>query len=158
MNRIDGPFPVFGTRLLHVRDEKASGVASVAGVGATWNTRVLNTVKVNEIAGAALAANRVSLLAGSYYVQGIGCADNVSGNKLRVRDITGAADLLVGVSVDGPGATEHPSIAHIQGRIELLVDSDIELQHYTTVGKAFGTATGAGVVEVYAELMIWRIE
>ena len=50
----------FEKQLLHVRDEKANGTAggtNIAGV----NIRDLNTIKTNEITGASVSSNQITL-------------------------------------------------------------------------------------------------
>ena len=55
--------------LLHIRDEKAQNTAGGTFTSGAWRTRDLNTVKTNEITGASLAANQITLPAGTYWVE-----------------------------------------------------------------------------------------
>ncbi len=54
---------VFGTALLHVRDEKANGTNSGSS-SACYTARILNSVLTNEISGASLASDQITLPAG----------------------------------------------------------------------------------------------
>jgi hypothetical protein len=56
----------FESQLLHVRDEKtlADGGTSTS----SYTKRDLNTVVTNEIAGASLSSNQITLPSGTYYI------------------------------------------------------------------------------------------
>ena len=61
---------IFESQLLHVRDEKASGTDGGTSANGIVD-RDLNTVKVNEITGASLSSNQITLPSGTYYVEGM---------------------------------------------------------------------------------------
>jgi len=52
--------------LLWVRDETTQGTAATSLTGATQNIRKINTVKLNNISGALMGSNQVTLPAGTY--------------------------------------------------------------------------------------------
>jgi hypothetical protein len=144
--------------VLYVRDEKTAGTAGGASTATTWQTRILNAVKLNTISGASLATNQVTLPAGDYEIV-IGRAPGyqVGRHRVRLRDITNTATLAVGgneyVSMSGGTA----SGATVRARFTLAGSTVVELQHYTEAGVAtqgLGVATSSGEVEVYAELWI----
>jgi len=140
-------------KLLHVQDQRTQGTNG-ANSSAGINTRVLNTVLTNEISGASLASNKVTLPAGTYYIEGIGTLGaNVQGSKLRLYDVTGSSYILEG-TVDNLAYV--PSV--ISGKITLLVQTELELRHYTVsaVTNGFGTAISQGT-EVYADLKVWSL-
>ena len=51
----------YETALLHVRDEKATNTGAGASSAGTTHTRDLNTVVTNEISGASLGSNQITL-------------------------------------------------------------------------------------------------
>ena len=154
--------------LYHVRDEKTDGTDGGSSSASTWNVRTLNTEKVTSITGASLAANRVTLPAGTYEIEASAPAREVDTHRLRLQDITGAATLLVGQNADTDLATtpsaatpEVQTTAHLFGRFTLTVQSDLELQHWTESANAtdgMGAAgTDTGSVEVYADVRIRKV-
>ncbi len=58
----------FESALFHVRDEKASGSHGGTSVAGSFQTRVLNTSLTNEISGASLSSNQITLPSGTYYI------------------------------------------------------------------------------------------
>lgn len=146
--------------LLHVRDEKAAGTNGGASSVTTWHTRTLNTELTNEISGASLASNQITLGAGTYEIKASAPAFKVSRHKLKLRDTTGAADILIGQSTYTADVSSVVTHARIVGRFTLAVTSVLELQHYTELAVAsngLGVETNAAVTEVYAEVMIEKV-
>lgn len=147
--------------LLHVRHEETSGTAGGASAAATWNVRVLNTQLTNEISGASLAANQITLPAGTYEIRATAPCLNSDRHKLRLRDTTGATDLLIGTSVFTSSAGNNSvGMAELFGRFTLTVTSVLELQHYTQTARAsdgLGIEASASVVEVYADVRIEKL-
>jgi hypothetical protein len=143
-----------GIGYLHVRDEKAVGTAggtSVIGI----QTRVLNTVVANTISGASLAANQISLPAGTYRFSGNAPAINPDRHRIFLYNVTAAALAITGTS-------EYPSNqgrSFLSGRLTIAGATVFELRHQiTTATASFGlgveTNVAATGVEVYATLEI----
>ena len=149
--------------LYHVRDEKADGTDGGGSTTGTWNPRDLNTEVTTGIGGASLAANRITLPAGTYEVEASAQARDADTHRLRLQDITGASTLLVGQNADTDtvDTVVVQTTAHLFGRFTLTVQSDLELQHWTETGLAstgFGLAsTDTGSVEVYADVRIRKV-
>lgn len=136
---------------LYARDQQANGVnggASVAG----FQTRTLNTVVNNSITGASLAANLITLPAGTYRVSAR--APSVFGSKIKLSlyNNTLAANILIGSSV-GFGMGTIDSV--VNGSFVLAATNDISLRFYsdtTLAGHGLGGAVSNGEIEVYSEI------
>ena len=155
----DGNATSAATQLLHVRDEKASGTQGGTFTSGAWQTRTLNTVKTNEISGASLATNQVTLPAGTYEVDGSTPCYNGQQHQARLYDVTAAAALLLGSSAHADAANNVMNYSLIRGRFTLAVQSEVRLEHRCTSTLAttgFGLATSFGT-EVYADLMIRKV-
>lgn len=157
----------FGAQLLHVREEQTAGVGTSTSASAAFNTQVLNTVKTNEISGASLASNTITLPAGTYFIDARSVAYSysiASGSygklKSRLRNTTAGTTLLAGTTIgwQNGGASAIYVVgppSHVVGRFTLAGTTDIQLQAYPVNGAvplAFGTET-----EVYAEVLIWKV-
>ena len=59
----------FESQLLHVRDEKSASSDGGGTTGGSVMTRDLNTVVTNEITGASLGSNQITLPSGTYYIE-----------------------------------------------------------------------------------------
>jgi len=142
---------------LHARDEKASGNNAAAAVNATENVRELNTVKTNTISGASLASNRVTLPAGTYRVRASAPARSCNNHQLRLYNQTDNALLIAGQNAQNDSSYANTTHSSLCGRFTLAASKAVELRHYTvTGGSTLGTSLGSGVVEVYAEIEIWK--
>lgn len=146
--------------LLHVRDEKSSGTNGGTFTAGAWRTHDLNTVATNEIGGAGLASNQITLPAGDYEIYAWGIGRAVNQFKYKLYDVTNAADLLIGSNgyIDSGVPGQAPSV--VAGRISLAAATAIELQGRCTVtasGGGFGQSAAYSVAEVYAEILIWKV-
>ena len=147
--------------LLHVREEQAANTASGTFTQDVWQTRVLNTVVTNEISGASLATNQITLPAGTYEIRSFAPAYRCSQHQSKLRDTTNTSDLIIGssaftdTSVDGDNTH-----TFVNGKFTLSGEVVLELQHRCTVSHStngFGVAGNVGVVEVYAEVLIKKL-
>ena len=145
---------------LHVRDEKSSGTVGGASSAATWNQRDLNTTLTNTITGASLASDQITLPAGTYEIDANAPGYLVTDHKLRLRDTTGTATLLVGSSARSNAIDATATHAFLRGPFTIAVESVFELQHWTENEQAsngLGPPTAASVVEVYADVQIRKV-
>lgn len=158
-----------GGQLLHVQDSVASGGAPSSLSVSTFNTRRLNTVKTNEIAGASLASNQITLPAGTYYIDAWTSAQSQSGAGTQglqpsLRNITTSTTILVGRTgwsyVIGGGASQPMDTqCNLTGRFTLSGTSVLEFRNYLSgIGSVNGgNAMSSGDAEVYTDVKIWRV-
>ena len=128
-----------------------TGGATTVGI----NTRPLNTLVVNEIAGASLANNFVTLPAGEYWIEGSSSAISM-GNpyKLMLRRVSDEVTLLDGW---GGGTANIDQNITLNGRLVLTEETQVKLVFNT------GTANSAGLGyfrnlgnhELYGSLKVW---
>jgi len=146
-------------KLFHVRDQKPAGTPGGTASSATWNIRTLNTVVTNEITGASLATNIITLPAGTYEIDALAPAYKVNGHKLRLYNITDAVTTLVGTSCHANDIVS--SISLIRGRFTLTSTKTFRLEHYTTSAEGtfgLGPAGGPSEVETYADVRIEKLD
>lgn len=150
---------VFESQLLHVRDEKSSGTQGGA-TSAGDNTCSLNTIKTNEITGASLSSNQITLPAGTYYIDA-----SVLGffsNRIRgfLRNITDSSDTILGQS--GYSVAISPAsqgVTKVCGRFTIASQKVFEVKLYAQAARAtngFGVSTDDGRTEIYTDVQIWR--
>ncbi len=152
----------FSGRLLHVRDEKTSGTHGGTHTSGSYQVRVINTVVTNEISGASLAANRITLPAGDYFtITRVPHYNTAGGNhKGKLENFTDSTDLVIGSSVTMGTSTDSTTHSWIIGRFTLAATKDLEVTHQTSTTMAtigLGGASSFGEVEVYAEVLIWKV-
>ena len=151
----------FESQLLHVRDEKSSGTAAGNATGGAQMVRVLNTVKTNEITGASLSSNQITLPAGTYYIQARAAAFMTNSHKIYLYNTTDTSNTLVGASVYSDATYQSSTDATVFGRFTISGEKVFELKHDFNASRSSngqGVATSlSGVVEVYAEVQIWKV-
>ena len=150
----------FTDQLYHVRDEKANGADGGSFTSGAWRTRVLNTALTSEITGASLAANQVTLPAGTYYIDVKCPAFNVEDHKSMLYNITDTAVELTGTSERSAGGSVTRSI--ISGRFTIAVEKVFEVQHICYASKlvtgfGYGSAGLGSANEVYTDVKIWKV-
>ena len=149
----------FATQYLHVRDQQSSGSAGGTFTSGSWVKRTLNTVVTNEITSATLTSSVISLPAGTYYINARAPALDVKVHKLKLRNTSDSSDTIIGVnSGSGSGGTQ--TSATVIGRFTIAGTKNFELQHRcdtTAATLGLGKAGSFSVIEVYAEVEIWKV-
>ena len=148
--------------LLQIRDEKPSGTSGGEFTGGAWQTRDLNTIKTNEISGASLINNQITLPAGTYYIEASAPAGYVTRHKAKLHNITDSVDTIIGtseVSESGAGSV-YQTRSIITGRFTISAQKSFEIRHRCSVTYAhgFGMFSSFGVPEVYTDVKIWKAE
>lgn len=146
-----------------IRDEKAAGVDGGTFTLGAWRTRDLNTEVVDTGGDAVVAANQVTLLAGTYICR-IQCPSSlVLDNKARLRNITDATTELIGTtskneSGAGSSGMNMPSV--IMGRFTIAASKVFEVQHWSTASRAssgFGVSGNIDSLnEIYTVVEFWK--
>lgn len=151
----------FAKNLLHVQDQKASGTDGGTFTSGAWRTRTLNTSVTNEITGASLASNQITLPEGTYLIEALVAAGAVQEHQLRLYNSTDASAVLTGVNARASNASVVTSgnTATLRGRFTIAAQKVLELQHRCNVSQAttgFGHATSWGT-EIYADALIYKV-
>ncbi|MBO9589054.1 hypothetical protein [Devosia sp.] len=150
----------YGFPLLHVRDAKAVGVGGGTNVAGA-NIRVLNTVITNDF-GATLSSNRVTLPAGTYFLEASAPGHGVARHQVYIVNVTAGVDVIFGVNEYSNNTALQQVNASISGRFTLASSSMIELRHYMQVVTAdvgLGVPKSVtGYPEVYADMKIWKLK
>ena len=159
----DAHYGAFQYSMLHVQHQETSGTRAGTLTAGARRTRPLNTVLTNEIFGASLASNQITLPAGTYLVIAWAAHRQVNRTQLYLYDETGAADLLVGSTGWSSSANSEQGVDIVTGRFTIASESDLELEHECTTTRAndgMGEAAGVSFTvphEVYADVMIWKV-
>jgi hypothetical protein len=158
--KLSGVQGKFESALLHVRDEKASGTDGGTFTSGSFQTRTLNTSVTNEISGASLSSNQITLPSGTYFLYATAPAYGVDTHKLKFRNTTDSSDTLIGNNQRIADALDAATTAHISGRFTIAAQKTFELQHRcntTDSGDGFGVGANYSIVEVYADVQIWKV-
>ena len=153
------PTSPFGSALLHMTHETADTVNGGSATPSNWYTRTLNTVKTNEISGASLSGNDITLPSGNYFCLGDSFYTNINMAQTGIYDATGNTFVVMGTNVYAEGYASNASL--INGRFTLSQSSTLKLQYYcsngySSTGLGFAGST-TGQVNRFANVMIWKL-
>ncbi|MBI5671126.1 MAG: hypothetical protein HZC41_24280 [Chloroflexi bacterium] len=146
------------TGYILLRDEKPAGTDGGTFTAGAWQTRDLNNRVVDTGGYAALAANQITLAAGTYRCR-IQCpAYGVNKHQARLYNLTNAATLLVGSSQRNPSTGNQTIPSIIVGRFTLASAKVLEVQHRcetTLATTGLGIAAGFDT-EIYTLAEFWK--
>ncbi len=141
-----------------VEDQKATGTASGAFTTGAWQTRVLNTLVRNADSIASLAANAVTLPAGTYYLRWSCPAYIVNQHQTRLYNVTAAAVVALGQGAYASSANADASISIGSAVVTIAAPAAFRVEHRCATTRAtngFGVAGGFDT-EIYGRLEIWK--
>lgn len=152
-----------GYPLLHVVDEKNSATDGGSAAAATIQDRNLNTIRVNEISGASLAANVVTLPEGTYWIEANTPAFATQKTKGWLAESVSNTIRVHGTNEYGINTGGSSCQSLIMGRLTVPVGGlAYKLRTYTEV--AVGTnglgvcSPGSGQNSVYSQLKAWKLK
>ena len=151
---------IFESQLLHVRDEKSAGTQGGSSTASTDNVRVINTVVTNEISSASLSSNRITLPAGTYYIDSEAHAFKSDINRLLLYNHSDSSVVILGTAIYAD--FNYSSVGHsfLTGRFTISASKNFEIRHYTgrsIATNGFGVSAGDSRTEVYFDAKIWKV-
>jgi hypothetical protein len=150
----------FESALLHVRDEKASGTDGGGSTGSSDNIRDLNTVVTNEISGASLSSNQITLPTGTYYIDGSAPAYAVNKHRVLLYNTTDSSVELLGTHGYVRTTNAHVVPSFITGRFTISAQKVFEIRHYTNstqAGSGLGVSSDDSRNGIFADIKIWKV-
>ena len=150
-----------GTRQnLYIEDQKIAGTNGGTFTAGAWQTRDLNTVVVNNISGASLSSNQITLPAGTYDVEASASAFRTVLHEARLYNTTDSAVLLSGTSERSGTSSDNTHKSFIRGRFTIAGTKVITLQHRCSVTRTttgFGYGVGFAAHEVFSTIEIVKV-
>jgi len=149
-------------KVLFIVDEKAQGTDGGTFTALGWRTRDLTTVQANDITGASLATNAITLPVGTYLIEASAPAYEVVEHQCRLYATSGDSIEIYGTSefADATGAKTNRSFLP-KSKLILTQTTVLELQHHCSITKSttgFGPArNSAGHPEIYSYINIEQI-
>ena len=151
------------TNLFHAQDQKTVGTSGGTSVVDSWTTRVLNTVLVNNISGASLSSNQVTLPAGIYFIITKQTVNGTEDTGSRVYDHTNAVSLTAQTClVMDQYQSENMFLDHTDG-FTLTGTTNISLQYaanYSRSSVGLGRSVGGNTAlphVVWSDVKIWKV-
>lgn len=146
-----------------LQDQQTAASSTMGGQfssNGVWLKRTLNT-EVFDVGGiVSLSSSQFTLQAGTYFIRGRAPAYKADRHKVKLRNVTDGSDAIIGDSSFAGTADSDASWSELTGRITIAGAKTFELQHQvqTAVENARGPGyeSDMGVIEVYAQVEIWR--
>jgi hypothetical protein len=149
----------FESALLHVRDEKSSGTSGGGISSGSFVTRTLNTSVTNEISGASLSSNKITLPAGTYYIFAKVPAVEVNDHKAILYNDSDSSNTIIGTNEYAYQIGGAKS-SFVSGRFTIASSKNFEIRHRvgtSNAGNGGGNSTSYSVTEVYTDVKIWKV-
>lgn len=143
---------------LHIRDEKPANTNGGSSLAAQYQTRELNTVKLNTITGASLSLNKITLPVGDYDVFARTPGLQVARHRCRLYNVSDSSTELVGSN--SLATTSNQNDSTIVGCFTISESKDFILEHYTEFAVAasgLGSRVDDGEVSVFSEIIIKKV-
>lgn len=135
------------------REELASGTDGGTFTSGAWQTRPLNGETYDPAGNSSLAANQITLAAGTYRFRAQAVGYQCDNHQTRLQNITAGTTMAFGTTVRSGAAAEAIVSSEVQGRFTIAGVTVVELQHRCETTKAttgMGKASSFSNVEVYA--------
>lgn len=155
-----GSAGVFGSALLEVVHELASGNSGGTATSGSFQTRTLNTVKTNEITGASLSSNQITLPSGTYFCDAVAPCYSVSYHKSILYNTTDATEVLFGTNSMAHPTYGNVTDSHIYGRFTISAQKVFELRTRVQTSRStngFGLGHSYSVTEKFSSVKIWKV-
>jgi hypothetical protein len=145
---------------IEIRDQKAAGTDGGGFTSGAWQTRDLNTEHADAGGHASVAANQITLAAGTYECDIEAPAGVCNAHQAKLYNVTDAADTLIGTTeYTGNGNTNYTR-SRITGRFTIAAQKVFEVRHQCQTTKAtdgFGNSANFGVTEIYTVARFWKV-
>jgi hypothetical protein len=145
----------FESELIHVEGRKSNGTNGGTFTNGAERTRELSDVVTNEITGASLGSNQITIPSGDYICMAYAHAGAVAANRVQLYNTTNSAILLTGSSETGTWIR-----STVSGKFTISGTKVIELRHRCTTTKntnGLGSWHNFGSHELYASVKLWKV-
>jgi len=149
----------FESQLFHIVYEQPDATNGGTASNNSWYTITLNTIKTNEISGASITSNQITLPTGTYFVDGHVFLTNIGYGQTRLRNNTDNSTVMVGNNVYAEGYAG--SLSPMSGRFTLSSSKTLSIDFYVTTqynNTGFGFASPTtGEINKFHDFKFWKI-
>lgn len=142
-----------------ITDDKATTTNAGTFTSGSWQTHTLTTEVVDTGSHAAIAANQITLQAGTYRFRGFTLGYKVDNHQCRLQNITAGTTTAFGSNARAAAAGDDVTRSEVEGRFTIAGPTVYELQSRCTTTRAtdgFGPANSFGGTERYAAICFER--
>jgi len=149
--------------LFHMQDQKTAGTNGGTFTSGTNRTRNLNTELTNNITGAFLAGDVITLPAGDYWIEASCPASQCDRHVARFFNASDVVVELTGTNAFATTSTAVPGLSMVIGLITVAGTKTFTLEHQCQTTKSsdgFGIEINSGFTvpyETYSDIKIWKV-
>jgi len=151
----------YTSQILYARREETSGTTGGAATTGSLQTLAINTVVTNEISGASLSSNKVTLPAGTYRITGRSPFYRCNAGYMQIYNVTDTAEIAQGNNFFSNSVDGDTNVGDVYGVVTLAGTKEISLRYRVTTNSGtsdLGTAKSfSGVKEIYGEIIIEKV-
>ena len=140
----------YETALFHIQNEHASNVGGT--ISTTYSDFVFNTVKTNEISGASLSSNEITLPSGTYFADITLMLSYTNGYVTRLYNTTDSSLVLEGQLGYNHSAYTYSLGSQIKGRFTISAQKTFKIQGACHATGANLTTHGQGYMATSSHL------
>lgn len=149
-----------GWRQICVAEIQSSGTSGGTFTSGSYVTRTLNTARTNNIVGASLASNQITLPAGTYEIFAKAPGYRCGVHKAKLYNVTDAADQIIGLATSSDAGGFSVTHAELCGRFTITGTKAFEIRHRcgtTRSTDGLGLACSFGDAEHYTTAVIYKV-
>lgn len=146
--------------ILIYEDQKAANTAGGTFTAAAWQTRTLNTEVTDAGGHGSLAANQITLQAGTYEYFISAPAYQTDSHRVKLFNVTDAVDVQLGQTARTSSTVGTITHSTMWGRMVLAAAKVLEIRHFCTTTSAtngFGFPANDGSTEVYTQIFLRKV-
>lgn len=143
--------------ILH--EQQPQNTAGGTFTAGAWQTRALNTVIRNVIAGASLSSNILTLPAGTYCIEWAAPAVFCNGHMSRIFNVTDSVAIVPNSASQSISIATVASVSEGKVVFTIAATKQVRLEHFcitTAATTGFGIATNIAT-EIYSRLYVYKI-
>lgn len=146
---------------IYCNDQRANNVnGGAASIGV--NTRTLNNKVVDTHSLATLAANVLTIPAGTWYCRASGPVFAINRTRLQIWNTTNSANLILGPSEYADSPNLVGTNTRLSGIFTIAASKGISVRQWCQSARAangLGVSSNSGLgVEIYTELELWKLK
>jgi len=151
----------YETALFHIQNEHAS--YQNTSITTSYTDFIFNTVKTNEITGASLSSNEVTLPSGTYFADIMICTTRCNAFVSRLYNTTDSSLVLEGALMYNDASHTNNLISFIKGRFTIAAQKTFKIQAsaqtaYSTYGQGYSQSLSIGqTIWMNRMALFWKV-
>ena len=157
-----GSAGVYESALFHIQNEHATHQST--SIGTSYTDFIFNTVKTNEITGASLSSNEVTLPSGTYFADIMICTARCNAFVSRLYNTTDSSLVLEGALMYADTSHTNNLISFIKGRFTIAAQKTFKIQGSSqtaasTYGQGYSQSSGSTLSTIWMNrtALFWKV-